>query len=41
MNSKATAAAASAQPTPELWNYIASNIDNIAADTRSTYRGAQ
>jgi len=40
MNSKAKTAAANAGPTPELWNYIASNISEIAADTRSTYRTA-
>ena len=40
VNSKAKTAAASAEPTPELWNYIASNISEIAADTRSTYRTA-
>jgi hypothetical protein len=41
MNSKAKAVAASAEPTPELWEYIASNVGDIAADTRSTYRTAQ
>jgi len=41
VNSKAKAAAASAEPTPELWSYIASNVGEIAADTRSTYRTAQ
>ena len=41
MNSKAKTAAASAEPTPELWNYIASNVGEIAADTRSTYRTPQ
>jgi hypothetical protein len=41
VNSKAKTAAASAEPTPELWNYIASNVGEIAADTRSTYRTAQ
>jgi hypothetical protein len=38
VNSKAKAAAASATPTAELWNYIASNVVEIAVDTRSTYR---
>ena len=41
VNSKAKTAAASAEPTPELWNYIASNVGEIAADTRATYRSAQ
>jgi hypothetical protein len=41
VNLKAKTAAASAAPTPELWNYIASNIGEIAADTRSTYRTVQ
>ena len=41
VNSKAKTAAASVEPTPELWNYIASNVGEIAADTRSTYRAAQ
>ena len=41
MNSKAIALAASTEPTPELWNYIASNLGEIIADTRSTYRTAQ
>ena len=41
VNSKARTAAARAEPTPELWNYIASNVGEIAADTRSTYRTAQ
>lgn len=40
MNSKAKKAAASADPTPELWNYIASHTSEIAADTRSVYRTA-
>jgi hypothetical protein len=38
VNSKAKTAAASAEPTSELWNYIASHVGEIAADTRSTYR---
>ena len=38
VNSKAKTAAASAAPTAELWNYIASNVVEIAVDTRSTYR---
>jgi len=38
VNSKAKTAAASAAPTVELWNYIASNVVEIAVDTRSTYR---
>jgi len=38
LNSKAKTAAESAEPTPELWNYIASNVGEIAADTRLTYR---
>jgi hypothetical protein len=40
-NSKAKTAAASAEPTPELWNYIASHVSEIVADTRSTYRAPQ
>jgi len=38
VNSKAKTAAASAAPTAELLNYIASNVVEIAVDTRSTYR---
>jgi len=38
VTSKAKTAAASAAPTAELWNYIASNVVEIAVDTRSTYR---
>ena len=38
LNSRAKTAAASREPTPELWNYIASHVGEIAADTRSTYR---
>jgi len=38
INSKAKAAAAGAEPTPELCNYIASNLGEIAADTRSIHR---
>ncbi len=41
LNAKAKTAAASREPTPELWNYIASNASEIAADTRSTYRTGQ
>ena len=37
-NSKARRVSASAGPTAELWNYIASNVVDIAVDTRSTYR---
>ena len=32
INSKAAAGAASAEPTPELCNYVISNIGEIAAD---------
>jgi hypothetical protein len=38
INSKAKTAAASVDPTPELWNYIASHTGDIVADTRSVYR---
>ena len=38
VNSKAKTAAASTAPTAELLNYVASNIVEIAIDTRSTYR---
>jgi len=40
-NSKAKAAATSPTPTPELYNYIATHVGDIAADTRSTYRGSR
>lgn len=38
VNSKTKKVAASAAPTAELWNYIATNVVEIAVDTRSTYR---
>jgi hypothetical protein len=38
VNSKSKTAAAIPEPTPELWNYIASHVGEIAADTRSIYR---
>ena len=41
VNAKAKKAAASTEPTPELWDYIASHVGEIVADTRSSYRTDQ
>jgi hypothetical protein len=41
VNAKAKKAVASTEPTPELWDYIASHVGEIVADTRSSYRTDQ